>query len=125
MEEDTRNLVDEFKGMTNEQVFDALEKTRNNLEIAIENVEHGIFVKDSKTELQEYLQRSGEVKLEYGIVSENGPDHAKTFTAAVLLDGKEIGRGSGSSKKRAETAAAEAALAALTGAERKKCISNG
>ena len=38
--EDTRNLIDEYKGMTNEQVFDALEKTRNNLEIAIENVEH-------------------------------------------------------------------------------------
>ncbi len=38
--EDTRNLIDKFKGMTNEQVFDALEKTRNDLEIAIENVEH-------------------------------------------------------------------------------------
>ncbi|MBQ3263558.1 TrmH family RNA methyltransferase [Candidatus Saccharibacteria bacterium] len=38
--DDTRNLIDKFKGQTNEQVFDALEKTRIPLEIAIENVEH-------------------------------------------------------------------------------------
>ena len=38
--EDTRNLIDEYKGMTNEQVFSALEKSRTTLEIAIENVEH-------------------------------------------------------------------------------------
>ena len=40
MMEDTRNLVDEYKGMTNEQVFEALSKKRNELEVAIENVEH-------------------------------------------------------------------------------------
>lgn len=38
--EDARNLIDEYKGMTNEQVFSALEKSRTTLEIAIENVEH-------------------------------------------------------------------------------------
>ena len=38
--EDTRNLVDEYKGMSNEEVFDALSKKRNSLEVAIENVEH-------------------------------------------------------------------------------------
>ena len=38
--EDTRNLIDEYKGMSNEQVFDELSKKRTNLEIAIENVEH-------------------------------------------------------------------------------------
>jgi len=38
--EDTRNLIDKYKGMTNEQVFADLEKSRQNLEIAIENVEH-------------------------------------------------------------------------------------
>ena len=40
MEEDTRNLVDEYKGMENEQVFDALAKKRNSLEVVIENVSH-------------------------------------------------------------------------------------
>ena len=38
--EDTRNLIDELKGLTNEQVFDALSNKRTALEIAIENVEH-------------------------------------------------------------------------------------
>lgn len=38
--EDSRNLTDEFKGKTNEQVFATLEKSRTPLEIAIENVEH-------------------------------------------------------------------------------------
>lgn len=38
--EDSRNLVDEYKGKTNEQVFAALENKRTPLEIAIENVEH-------------------------------------------------------------------------------------
>lgn len=38
--EDTRNLIDEYKGMPNEQVFSELEKKRTPLEIAIENVEH-------------------------------------------------------------------------------------
>ena len=38
--EDTRNLIDEYKGLSNEQVLDALDKKRNALEVAIENVEH-------------------------------------------------------------------------------------
>ena len=38
--EDSRNLIDEYKGMPNEQVFAELEKSRSPLEIAIENVEH-------------------------------------------------------------------------------------
>ena len=38
--EDTRNLVDEYKGLANEQVFSELSKKRLPLEIAIENVEH-------------------------------------------------------------------------------------
>jgi len=38
--EDTRNLIDEYKGMENEQVFETLNKKRTPLEIAIENVEH-------------------------------------------------------------------------------------
>ena len=38
--EDTRNLIDEFKGLPNEQVVAELNKSRSPLEIAIENVEH-------------------------------------------------------------------------------------
>ena len=42
--DDTRNLVDEYKGMENEKVFEALSKKRNNLEVAIENVCHDFNV---------------------------------------------------------------------------------
>ena len=38
--EDTRNLIDKYKGQTNEQVFAALDAKRTPMEIAIENVEH-------------------------------------------------------------------------------------
>ena len=38
--EDTRNLVDKYKGLTNEQIFVELDKSRTALEVAIENVEH-------------------------------------------------------------------------------------
>lgn len=40
MEEDTRNLVDEYKGLSNEEVKARLDEKRNALEIAIENVSH-------------------------------------------------------------------------------------
>lgn len=40
MEEDTRNLVDEYKGLSNEEVFERLEKKRSALEVAIFNVSH-------------------------------------------------------------------------------------
>ena len=38
--EDKRNLIDEFKNLTNEVVFDALEQRRNDLEVALFNVTH-------------------------------------------------------------------------------------
>ena len=38
--EDTRNLIDAYKGLTNEQIFDLLNKKRTPLEIAIENIEY-------------------------------------------------------------------------------------
>lgn len=38
--EDTRNLIDKYKGLSNEQVVAELNKSRSPLEIAIENVEH-------------------------------------------------------------------------------------
>ena len=38
--EDTRNLIDEYKGLSNEEVFERLDKKRNALEVAIENISH-------------------------------------------------------------------------------------
>ena len=76
----------------------------------IENAANGNFIKDSKSLLQEKLQRGGSCKITYRIIGEEGPDHAKRFSAEVYADGKLLGRGSGKSKKEAESAAAEDAL---------------
>ena len=66
---------------------------------------------DFKTRLQEVLAQRG-LQPRY-IVSESGPDHAKTFTAELWVDGERIGIGAGSSKKRAEQSAASDAASAL------------
>lgn len=71
--------------------------------------------RDHKTALQEFIQRESGHMLAYELVSAQGPDHQKTFTMAVLLDGKQVGRGEGHSKKEAEQMAAKVALEALQG----------
>lgn len=83
---------------------------------AIEDaVSEKLLGRDSKTALQELLQRDGAIDIGYEIVSEAGPDHEKIFEAVVICGGKILGRGSGSSKKRAEAEAAEDALRRLGG----------
>jgi ribonuclease-3 len=68
---------------------------------------------DWKTSLQELTAQLGLGVPEY-VVTEDGPDHAKTFAAFVRVSGTELGRGSGRSKKEAEQQAAEAAWADLS-----------
>ena len=68
---------------------------------------------DYKTELQERVQRKADQHLEYRLTGESGPDHDKRFTMSVLLNGSDIGSGTGRSKKEAEQAAAKAALEKL------------
>lgn len=63
-----------------------------------------------KAELQDYAQRTLNVIPEYRIVSETGPDHAKTFETDVLVNNEVLGHGSGSSKKEAEISAAKDAM---------------
>ncbi len=66
--------------------------------------------KDYKTLFQELVQRDGKKTPEYEIIKEEGPDHAKMFTAVVKLDGKIAGQGTGKTKKEAEKQAAKNAL---------------
>ncbi|MGM9671391.1 MAG: ribonuclease III [Oscillospiraceae bacterium] len=70
-------------------------------------------VADYKTDLQERVQRKPGQALEYTLLSESGPDHNKSFTMNVLLNGSEIGRGTGRTKKEAEQAAAKCAMARM------------
>ena len=64
---------------------------------------------DFKSALQERLARRGAI-VAYRVVAEEGPPHDRWFEVAAMVDGDELARGSGRSKKDAEQAAAEAAL---------------
>jgi len=68
---------------------------------------------DHKTRLQELLAASGRAP-EYEVEG-TGPDHDRRFTAVVHCGAEVLGRGGGTSKKRAEQDAARAALESLTG----------
>ena len=65
---------------------------------------------DYKTKLQELVQQKKNQVLTYALVGESGPDHDKHFEVEVSLNGKVVGSGSGSSKKRAEQSAAASAM---------------
>jgi ribonuclease III len=67
---------------------------------------------DWKTSLQELTSEYAMGVPEYK-VDEEGPDHAKTFTASVVIGGTVYGSGQGRNKKEAEAGAAEAAWRAL------------
>ena len=68
---------------------------------------------DFKTELQELVQKKKDQILTYTLLSESGPDHDKRFEVELKLNNEAVGRGIGSSKKRAEQMAAKNALEAL------------
>lgn len=83
-----------------------IENLKEEIELATKHVGQ----KDYKTVLQEDLQKNGDVKIEYKIINEKGPDHDKTFEAQVALNGKILATGIGKSKKEAEMHAAKKAL---------------
>ncbi|MBE9058363.1 ribonuclease III [Sphaerospermopsis sp. LEGE 08334] len=69
---------------------------------------------DSKNRLQELTQAQGiQEPPKYVTEKAGGPDHAPEFLSQVFVDGKELGEGKGKSKKEAEKAAAEDAIAKL------------
>ena len=68
---------------------------------------------DYKTALQELVQQKKNQVLAYALIGESGPDHDKQFTVEVSLNGKPVGQGTGTSKKRAEQMAAQAAIRLL------------
>lgn len=70
--------------------------------------------KDAKSSLQEIVQQTKKESPHYKILKTAGPDHAKQFTVAVYIGGKEMGRGTGNSKQIAEEKAAKHALQELT-----------
>jgi ribonuclease III len=67
---------------------------------------------DAKSRFQEWAQAELGLTPAYQIVDEQGPDHAKVFTAQVVVGEDVAGQGIGASKRMAEQAAARAALVA-------------
>ena len=72
-------------------------------------IEDGKYI-DPKSRLQELMQEKNGITPHYGVISETGPDHNKTFVLAAFVGEKEVGRGTGPSKQEAEISAAEDAL---------------
>jgi len=74
---------------------------------------------DFKTELQEKTQLLFSVLPEYRVVKQEGEEHEKVFTIEVFIEGKKFGKGSGKSKKEAQTLAAREALSQLSSSKMK------
>lgn len=73
------------------------------------DIEHKKLYHDSKTKLQEYVQKNN-ISLTYNLVSEIGPDHDKEYHVNVALNNEIVAEGFGHSKKTAEQNAAFEAL---------------
>ena len=72
----------------------------------LNDIEHKQLFYDSKTILQEMVQAMGENPLSYELIREDGPDHNKIFETRALVGETEVGRGTGRTKKAAESMAA-------------------
>lgn len=79
----------------------------------IEQVLSDQTYKDFKSRFQEYAQEKHNQTPEYKEVNSWGPDHNKTFQMGVYIGEKELGKGDGSSKQKAEQEAAHDALVKL------------
>lgn len=93
------------------------------MEAAVNFIKRFILVKvpvtklqnvDYKTALQELVQQKKNQVIAYTLVGESGPDHDKQFEVELTINGELMGKGCGSSKKRAEQMAAQSALEHLT-----------
>lgn len=79
----------------------------------LSDLENKILFMDSKTLLQEEIQKKNTAQLRYELVGEHGPDHDKEFCVEAYLDDVLIGSGVGRTKKAAEQQAAYEALMKL------------
>lgn len=78
----------------------------------LKDIENKKLFYDSKTILQEIVQGKHR-SMSYELRSESGPDHNKSFTVAVVIDGQEIATATGRTKKKAEQSAAYQAILKL------------
>ncbi len=94
-----------------DQGYDATKAfTIKHLTTKIENIVKYRLDIDPKTKLQERSQRILKRTPSYKVIEEKGPDHEKTFTVVVKMNGKIYGKGQGANKQKAEENAALKAL---------------
>lgn len=109
------NLADAFESVVGAICLDAGFEAARKFVLAqvqpeLVQLDIGPDADNPKGMLQEMLQdRHGKNPI-YRITSQSGPDHARQFEVVVELDGAELGRGGGQSKKEAETRAAQEAI---------------
>jgi ribonuclease-3 len=75
----------------------------------LEKIKAGKTTPNYKALVQEFIQGQRKPTPVYRLVEATGPDHSKQFTAEILVEGEALGRGTGKSKKAAESQAAKAA----------------
>ena len=106
-------LADAFESVVAAVYLDCgLEKASEIVLRFISNELNGTYeiVIDYKTQIQEVLQSSSKKEIRYNLIKEFGPDHDKTFTIEIELQGIPYGIGTAGSKKEAEQLAAKSAL---------------
>lgn len=111
-------LADAFEAVTGALFLDQGIKAATDFldEVLIPQAEVYIqkkVLKDPKSLLQEYVQSQKLELLNYKVVDEQGPAHAKVFTVGAYVGDKQLGTGVGRSKQEAEENAAEASLEKL------------
>ncbi len=94
-----------------DQGYDAVKEfIDKNLIVTFDDIlKNGTWM-DPKSHLQELIQSREGYTPQYKVLVEEGPDHDKTFTVGVYVDGKLLGEGIGPSKQAGQVAAAETAL---------------
>ena len=109
-------LEDAFEAITAALFLDGgMESARSFIRLMfdeeLKNPDSIAAIKNPKGELQELLQGQSGEPPKYDLLSSTGPDHNRKFEVSVQHLGKELSKGTGNSKKEAES---DAALAALT-----------
>jgi ribonuclease-3 len=110
----TSNLANTMEALIGALYLDhGLAKARrfvlNQLKPELDKIRAGKTAENYKALVQEFIQGQKKPAPIYRLVQASGPDHSKRFTAEVLVEGKALGRGTGKSKKTAESQAAKAA----------------
>ena len=75
----------------------------------LKKIKAGKKTPNYKALVQEFIQGQRRPTPVYRLVEATGPDHSKQFTAEILVEGEALGRGTGKSKKTAESQAARVA----------------